>query len=174
MTPAAMHPNDAVALSVRNHRPNRLVRPLVLVGLGCFWAGLLSLYVTGVLDRLPFPSEVLIIGFGIVTCGVLAVAITYMTIQHWKLGETFVVWPGREYQPGDIREIVFAPDPAEDYDDSATPARRCEVRARLRGRGELRLIASVVDGRRVRDWAARRGIAVAETGQVLSGPGSGP
>ena len=161
-----MSPDDATDLCIRNHRPNGLASALLLLGLASFWAAVGGLCLGGVLDRLPVPTELLVCTLGIVTCGVVSLTLTRQSVRHWKLGAALVVWPDRIYRPPEVREVAFAPDPAEDFDDAATPARLCEVRARLR-RGELRLIASVGDARRVRDWAVRKGIAVSDPTAVL-------
>jgi hypothetical protein len=161
-----VNPDDAVDLSIRNQRPNRVTVPLLISGLLCMWVTVCGLRVSGLLDQI-FPPEVELYALGIISCGILALAFSYQPIRHWKLGEALVVWPRGRYQPRGIREIAFAPDPAEDFDDAATPARLCQVRAHLRSRRELRLIASVWDARRVRDWAVRRGIAVSDPSAVL-------
>jgi len=161
-----MNLDDSADISVRNHRPNRLTRWFVLVGLVSAWFVLFAVLRAGLLDWLPTPAEIFVSIAGIISCGVLSLTLTLDPVRHWKLGESLVLWPGREYPISDIREIAFAPDSAEDYDDAATPAPLCEVLARLR-RGEVRLIASVGDARRVRDWAVRRGIAVTDPTSVL-------
>jgi hypothetical protein len=161
-----MNPDDAVDLSIRNRRPDRLTRWLVGAGLAGVWSVLILAHRAGLLDWLPADFGIIVCIVGIMSCGVLAFLLTLDPARHWKLGEKLVVWPGREYTVGDVREITFGPDPAEDYDDAVAPARGCEVRARLR-RGELRLIASAGDARRVRDWAVRQGIAVTDLAGVL-------
>jgi len=161
-----MNPDDASDWTIRDRRPNRLTRWFILGGLLSVWGGLILARRAGPLSWLPVEFEVFVCIVGIISCGVLAFLLPFISARHWKLGEKFVVWPGREYPVGDVREIAFAPDPAEDYDDAATPARGCEVRARLR-RGEVRLIASVGDARRVRDWAVRHGIEVTDPAGVL-------
>src|SRR5258708_155372 len=162
-----MNPNDAVDLTIRNCRPSWLTGPLVVFGLGCLWAAAFGVRVSRVLDWLVSP-DIGLCTLGIVTCGVLTLACVYQGVRHWKLGEALVVFPGRRYLPVDIREIAFGPDPAEDYDDTATPARLCEAHARLR-RGKLRLVVSVGDARRVRAWGVRHGIAVSDPAGVLVG-----
>jgi hypothetical protein len=156
------HPDD---LLIRNRRSNRLIVPVLLFGLGCLWVTVCGLRINRLLDRL-FRPEVDLYGLGIVSGGVLTLAYVLQPVRHWTLGETLAVWPERRYRPAEIREIAFAPDPAEDYDDATTPVLLCEVRARLRRR-ELRSIISVGDARLVRDWAICRGIAVNDPAGVL-------
>ncbi|HKA07464.1 MAG TPA: hypothetical protein VKD71_09420 [Gemmataceae bacterium] len=163
-----MHPDSTEDLTIRNRRPNRLTVPLLMTGLGCLWATVCGLRVTGQLDRF-FHPEIELYSLGIVTCGVFTVAYLHQTVRHWKLGERLIVWPERRYRPAEILEIAFAPDPTEDYEDAATPDRLYEVRAHLRRRSAQRLIVSLADARRVRDWAIRRDIAVSDRAQVLVG-----
>ena len=89
-------------------------------------------------------------------------------VSRIKLGDEIAVFPSGGLVPLDrVQDISFAPDPDEDYHDSAMPFALCEVRLVLRPGGDFRLIATVADGRRVRDWAVRWGIAVSDPAAVL-------
>jgi hypothetical protein len=71
------------------------------------------------------------------------------------------------YPPDRIRQIAFAPDPVEDYVEGRTAVPLCKTRIDFRPHGGLGLILTVADARRLRVWAAARGIEVVETAGVL-------
>ena len=123
------------------------------------WAVSLGVRASGLLDRLYRP-EIDLYTLGIVTSVVLVLTYRYQSVRYWKLGEYLVVYAGRRYRPAVIREVQFAPDPSEEFDEVGDAARLCEVRAVLRRGGYLRLVVSVRDAVWVRAWADRHGIPV--------------
>ena len=78
-----------------------------------------------------------------------------------RLGEEIEVMCFR-YPPQAVRQVRFAPDPAEDYKEvePQTPLREASIE--LHSGRQFRLIVDQADARRLKQWAAAKGIAVCE------------
>jgi len=89
-------------------------------------------------------------------------------IRSVKLGDTLSPRPFcPPHRPESIEVIQFGRDPEEDYAESGLPIHLCQVEVRLRPRGRLRLVVTLGDGMRFRDWARRRNIRVIEDADVF-------
>ncbi|HEX3148286.1 MAG TPA: hypothetical protein VHR66_09380 [Gemmataceae bacterium] len=100
-------------------------------------------------------------------------ALTRFVVTGLKLTDVLQPYPaGTVYSPTNIKRINFAPDPCEDYHDSPLPIRLVEIKVDpTRGRS-IRIIASVGDGRRLRDWAVRKGVEIFDpTNMLVETPG---
>ena len=162
-----MNPDDAVDITIRNHRYSRwpalagCVAVLVASGGICVIVRLPTSWVLGL--AITFAVAVLI---GSIVFNV----IVRLPIWSLKLGDVLHPRPhSPPYRPEEILRIAFAPDPDEDYVEVELPIPLCEVRVYLRPRRDLRIIASVADGIRLRKWAKTKGIEVVETGDALMG-----
>jgi hypothetical protein len=161
-----MDPNDVIEVTIRNHRYTRwstvasvsvsatfILSACCLLGLQA-WLSLFGL---------------IAIGASVAFAGAMGLGrFSPYTLQCLNLSDELQPWPGGVgYLPVDIERIDFASDPAEDYDESPSTIRMCEARVRPVHRLAIRLIASVDDGRRLRDWAVRKGIDVYDPTNVL-------
>jgi hypothetical protein len=83
--------------------------------------------------------------------------------------------PNFAYQPTQIREVSFGPDPHEDYAESRLPFRLCQATVWPAGGWKLKLIVSAGDAARLRAWAEAKGISVNDPGgHATPGPRSEP
>jgi hypothetical protein len=163
-----MHPDDAVEVTIRNHRPRRwpghMVLLLVLLFLSstCGVVGLnLSMEWTIAWVAVSIIALVGAIGLGLSAPH---------PISAVKLAGTLEPRPGgRAYSPSEIVRIDFGPDPYEDYVESQLPIRLCEVHVVLLVERGLCLIASVGEAVRLRDWAIRNGVRVVDSTNALEG-----
>ena len=161
--------DDAGQIVIRNRRPNRLVAPAVFLGLGLFWIGVCVFLVVGQPERWPLVSGVVGVVLAIASCALAAWALTRDPVYVWKLGRCLSTWPGPPYSPAVIHHIDIGPDPHEDYVDADEAVAACEVAVLLRPRGSVRMIVSIGDARRLREWADGHGIPVRDPGSVLRG-----
>jgi hypothetical protein len=128
---------------------------------------------------LPGPSAVtvavgVVAAVSFVTAAVLVV-FGRLPLESLRLRADLLPQPGfPAYRPDEILRIAFAPDPAEDYAEGRTAAPLCEAAVAFRPHGGLRLVVTVEDAWRLRNWAVARGIEVVETDGVLGGADRGP
>jgi hypothetical protein len=152
-------------LVIRNHRAHRWVNVvalglLVSFSLVAWWA------INAPLRVLP-PKMVLPVAIGsLVSLFLLLVGLsTCRPVERLVLSEELLPCPPRlPYQPAQIREVSFGPDPHDDYAESAVPIRLCQaIVTPARGRA-FNLIVSVGDAARLSGWAVARGITVHDAG----------
>ena len=159
--------DDANEMTIRNHRYSRWPAIAVTSMLAAFFTGICGLTT---LDAW-LPVVLLIVAATIASlAGAIGLGLFAPHIVT-GLSLTDVLQPrpgGPGFVPTEILRIDFGPDPGEDYDDSPSPIMMCEVRVRPVHRRTIRLIASVGDGRRLRDWAVRNGIDVLDPTNVLN------
>jgi hypothetical protein len=116
---------------------------------------------------LPFPASGAIAFLSFVVAAAAGMFVR-ISPESLRLGADLLPRPAfPAYRPDEIRRIDFAPDPAEDYAEGRTAAPLCEATISIRRSGRLRLIVTVEDARRLREWAVTRGIEVIETAEVL-------
>src|SRR3954447_26932336 len=119
-----MQPDDAVAMMIRNHR----CLWWHALALRLLWSiALLGICVVALISKRVLPMEfaLVVIFASIIGAGGLWLC-TSPFVTALKLTDTLQPRPtGFEYNPIDIARIDFAPDPAEDYDDSKLPVRLC-------------------------------------------------
>ena len=162
-----MHPDDAVEVTIRNHRTRRESGVAVLILLGVFAMGSCGLCT---LD-LRWPWLVLWAAgtftalFGAAGVGWLASP----PVETLKLTDVLRPRPGGSvYLPDEIVRIEFGPDPQEDYLDVALPVQLCEVRVLPLQHRPIPLIASIGEAVRLRDWAVRKGVRVIDRTETLT------
>jgi hypothetical protein len=79
-----------------------------------------------------------------------------------RFGDELKMSPRRpNLKAADIERLELARDPAEDYDDSRD--KLCELTVIARPRTEYRLLIDSDDAARLTEWAAERGIPVADS-----------
>jgi hypothetical protein len=156
---------ETVDPTIRNRRYSRWRPVMARVLLAELWLGVGAVLFTSAIR--PYTLLALVAVSVILAC----YSAIFILILPWanpiariKLGDDMEANPGSwHYLPERIKEIAFAPDPAEDYHDYATlPVPTCEVRIRHRRRGTFRLIVSEKDAERLRQWAVAKGIAVCD------------
>lgn len=162
-----MLPDNAIEMTIRNHRYTRWTVIAVVSMVGTFFSGLFALLV---LDASGLVVFLVVLAIAVSLAGAVGLGLfAPHIITGVKLTEVLQPRPGGpEYQPIDIARIDFASDPHEDFDDAALPIRMCEIRLRPVHRFAIRLIASVGDGRRLWDWAVRNGVDVFDPTNVLN------
>lgn len=172
-----MDTDYAVEVTIRNHWPRHHSRLAVFILVGVFFLGMLGLCTLN--PRLPW----MVLWAGGTFAALAAAAGLALFAAHpvTALKLTTVVQSGLGgpvYQPAEIVRIEFGPDPQEDYVDSPLPVRLCEVRIVPLQHRAIGLTASVGDAVRLRDWAVRKGICIADRQDALAGArrlsGSGP
>jgi hypothetical protein len=155
-----MFDGDTVDRTIRNHAYHPW--PVIVGGLlfFFFWA---AACVSGgwklSINGLVLLVALLLCFFQLFVFGLLLLKLR--PVERIKLGDDIQVWPGsKRYAPDVIKQISFEPDPKEDYRDLALPIRHREVRIDLRPRGSFRLLVSIGDAQRIREWAVTKGAAV--------------
>lgn len=146
-----MNPNDAVDRTIRNRR--RRAWP--------HWAGVAGwVAVAVVLDEMT-PVEwrhavmSILAGPVLVSSVLVWWCLHRLPVERLKLGDRLWAYPFGRLAPKDLGAIRIGPDPEEDFGESSQPVRLCQVTIECRRRG-LRLVASVCDAARLREWAGRR------------------
>jgi hypothetical protein len=155
-----MH-HDTVDRTIRNQR-YRVWPPLAVIGgWTVIWLGIAI-----VVERelTPAPNFWVTVAFLVATAasfaGIMALFGRFEQVKRLKLGDEVRTSPSSRFAPKDIRVISFAADPREDYVEQTLPIPLCELTiARQRGR-LLKLIVSLGDASRVREWAEQHGVPV--------------
>jgi hypothetical protein len=83
-------------------------------------------------------------------------------VERIKVGDQLQFWPGGNNSPRDVLLVEFGPDPGEDYVDGALPIPLCEATITVRRARPVRLIISVGDAARLREWADANAIPVSD------------
>jgi hypothetical protein len=84
-----------------------------------------------------------------------------ISVHHLKLGESIDLGhPLLRFPARKVRQVTFAPDPAEDYLESDRRTRLCEASVGMDSGKHFHLILDEADAERLRHWAATRGITV--------------
>ncbi len=87
-------------------------------------------------------------------------AITRRPVSRLRLGSELQATPLGRYETKDIEAIHFASDPDEDYVDKDLPIPLCQLTVNTRKKFSFRLVVSLGDAQRVREWADRIGVVV--------------
>jgi hypothetical protein len=167
-----MSPDEPDGLTIRNRRYPRWPAVLTSAAL-VVWLTATCAFVV-----LPDPSLVAVL-VGVVAFLAFVVAAVFgairrLPVESLKLGNDLRAGSGYPpYRPEEIRQIAFAPDRAEDFAEGRTAAPLCEAAVAFRSKRGLRLIVTVEDARRLRDWAVAKGIEVIEAAGVLGGSDRG-
>jgi hypothetical protein len=161
--------DDAVPIVIRNQRVRGPVPWMWLFG----WIALGL--ATGLLAELYVRSEWhWAVDFGLLVVFLASFVVIVIWLDHHprvkriKLDDELRVYPGRQHKPADLTAVRFGFDPDEDYVDAAVPVPVCEVTIDAYGRPSVRLIASVVDARRLRLWAEGKGVTVDDPHHLLT------
>jgi hypothetical protein len=154
---------DTVDRTIRNRRYHDWPVVVWLGGWFVFWMGV-SLLVDRWMGPPPFwpvpPIAVLFMAVPVVGSFMAIVAwIDRRPISRLKLGEELSARPVGRVKPNDIAGFRFARDPYEDYVESRLPIPVCELTIEARKRS-LKMIVSLGDAARVREWAEKMGVAV--------------
>ena len=159
---------DAVEVIIRNRRPPRWQGLVVLVIISAFVLGACGLFGLDVAPNWGATLAVAAVGAAI---GAVIFALFAPTpVSLIKLTDELETRPaGRGFRPTEIVRVEFGPDPAEDYVDLPIPIRLCEVRVVPLLKEPIRLIASVGDATRLRDWAVWKGVRVFDPQDALAG-----
>jgi hypothetical protein len=154
-----MHPDDVVDWTIRNQRPQSWVGSFWIVGWMMFWTGALvivELWAPYPWRGFVYPSTLVLILISFMT--LVALLDGPHPIRRLRLGEDLQVVPAYRLKPADIRCIRMAADPDEDYVESKLPVPLCLVTLEGRRGRPIRLVVSVGDATRLRDWAERKGV----------------
>jgi hypothetical protein len=92
------------------------------------------------------------------------------TVPWLKLGEEIEVLPRFRFPPGAVRRVRFGPDPGEDFKESETRTPLYEAAVEIHSGRRFRLIVDEADGRRIREWAVAKGIAVCDGAEYYPQP----
>jgi len=162
-----MHPDDAVEVTIWNHRPRRGSSLGVLVPVAVFLLGLCGLCT---LDLGLTWGALWATGTAAALVGAVALAlVAEHPIVKLKLSTALVLRPGgTEYRPDEIVRIEFGADPQEDYRDTPIPVRLCEIRVLPLQQRPIVLVSSVGDAIRLREWAIRKCVRVADPQDSLA------
>jgi hypothetical protein len=149
-----------MTVAIRHQRPNAWPTLLAAALLATFWLGVC------VLSNVPLaPFAFLLMLFGTILAffGCFAIAISLLfrrPIATLSLGDSLQPRPGSDsYAPKDIRRIVVAADPHEDYCDEPIALREIQFVFRPSiMRPRISVISSDTDADLVTEWATRSGI----------------
>jgi hypothetical protein len=151
---------DAAVRTIHNQRPRHWpgrVMALVLCG---FWLVTCGLLGTSLLANNTVLCLVLTLVALLGSCLAAITTLMLLPVARLRLGDNLEDEHERKYTPSEIRLIEFGPDPVEDYVESSLPVPCCQVTIRLASGRGFRLIVTVPDAVRLRDWAVGRGIIV--------------
>ena len=84
-------------------------------------------------------------------------------VVRLRLGDELRAYPSGRFQPADLVVIRFTPDTDEDYAEEKLPVPWCQVAVQGRRGRIIRLVASVGDAVRLREWAERKGVRVEDS-----------
>lgn len=159
-----MEPDDTVDRTIRNQRYRCWPAWACLGAFALLWMS-----AAFVLDRLtPREWEPYVGG------GTAALMLATMSVVVWhldrrpvhriKLGDELRAFPkpGGRHLPANIRAIRFSNDEDGDYIEGDLPVPLCQVMIEPRRGRRIRLVASAGDAARLREWAERHGIQVAD------------
>jgi hypothetical protein len=128
------------------------------------WAGLWVVAGIALASATPRPWGPAVAGVTILlmlgSCLALLIRLDRRPSRRLRLGDELRAYPFGRWQPADILAIHLAPDPDEDYVEGQMPFPVCLVTVEGKHGRKRRLVASVGDAVRVREWAERKGIAV--------------
>lgn len=159
---------DAVQVIIRNRRRPRWQAWVVLVIISAFVLGACGVFGLDVAPK--WGATLAMAGVGAAIGAVIFAVFAPTPVSLMKLTDVLETRPaGRAFRPTEIVRVEFGPDPAEDYVDLPIPIRLCEVRVVPLLREPIRLIASVGDATRLRDWAVRKGVRVFDPQDALAG-----
>jgi len=83
------------------------------------------------------------------------------TVQQLKLGEEIGYLHFR-FPPGTVKQIRFAPDPDEDFNEFDPTRRLCQATVEIHSGRKFLLMVDESDAARLRQWAIGKGITVCE------------
>jgi hypothetical protein len=173
-----MNPDDVVDRTILNQRYRSRPGLLAIAGWGLFWMAAAAVVETHTPYRWRvgiFPATFLLI---IVSWVPLMVFLGRQPVRRLRLGDDLRA-AGRRLEPADIRAIRIAHDPDEDFVESKLPVPLCQVTVEGRRGRPIRLVVSVGDAGRLREWAQCKGIEVVDpegysAGRVRREPAEGP
>jgi len=156
----ALPPVEAADRTIRNQRDPGWP-PWAWIGI---WAGLWAVAGLGIASKTSHPWEPVVAGLTFLSMlGSFLVLLTRLEqrpVRRLRLGDELRAYPTGRFQPADIRAVHLSPDPEEDYVEGQLPFPVCLVTVENKRGRKLRLVASVGDAARLREWAELRGIAV--------------
>jgi hypothetical protein len=85
-----------------------------------------------------------------------------LTVDQLALGDSLAFDSRLPVPATAVRQIRFAPDPAEDYAEPDRPERLCAATVEFEWGREFRLTVDEADARRLRQWAESRAIPVSD------------
>jgi len=165
-----MHPDDVVDRTILNQRYRSWPGLFSIAGWALFWMAAAAIVETRTPDGWRvgvFPATLLLI---IGSWVPLMVFLGRQPVRRLKLGDDLRA-AGRRLEPADVRAIRMAPDPDEDYVESKLPIPLCQVTVEGRRGRPIRLVVSVGDAGRLREWAERKGIEVIDPEGYSAGRG---
>jgi hypothetical protein len=125
--------------------------------------------VFGIAPLISFTSALIV--------GVVAFLATWLFFSLWSqylvrglgLSESLQAGAdGRPFELERIQSIKFTHPSGEDYDDLSIAIPFCNIRVRFHWLWSIRIMATIDDGRRLRDWAVQKGVDVLGRGPAAS------